>query len=350
MSFSGNLVSEQIQDLIDYINSLKTQQNASPIYDKQKSSTDDEKVSESDETNSCSMWDCHAHMCDSQFDNDLSSVLESANDKKISNIICVAENISDCHKLLTLQSKYPNILSFCAGMHPCEANLNELASVVSFIEKNHCKLIGIGECGLDYSVHVVGYKKEEKSKKKNKKSKTNNNFTETKKDEVEEEDEDEEKEEKKREKLIEIQQKVFETQIHLANKYDLPLNVHSRSAGHHTIEFLKQHNAKRVLLHAFDGKPHYAEHAWKNYGYYFSIPPSIARSPQKQKLVKRLPIDALILESDSPALPPVKDTRNEPKNIEISRKFIANIKNMSEYNVALITTKNAQKLFKKMVR
>jgi TatD DNase family protein len=77
----------------------------------------------------------------------------------------------------------------------------------------------------------------------------------------------------------------------------------------------------------------------------FSIPPSVVRSAQKQKLVRRLPLDALALESDSPVLGPEPGVRNEPANLIHSVRSIAKLKRVSEEHVREITTSNAQRLF-----
>jgi TatD DNase family protein len=82
--------------------------------------------------------------------------------------------------------------------------------------------------------------------------------------------------------------------------------------------------------------------------YYFSVPPSICRSPSFQGLVKAVPLEQLLLESDAPALSPVKGERNEPANVAISCAEVARLKGLSTNEVTAATARNAHKLFDKL--
>jgi len=244
--------------------------------------------------------DTHAHLCDSAFDKDRAEVLESARRAGVAAIIAVAENISDARKNLELAEKYP-MLKPAAGLYPAQLDLNRAIEMSDLIRQNHSILAAIGEVGLDYWVVK----------------------------------EDSEKE---------LQREIFKLFIELSRELNLPLNVHSRSAGRHAIQFLIENNAVRVQLHAFDGKASAALPAVEA-GYFFSIPPSVVRSRQKQKLVRQLPLSCLLVETDSPVLGPTPDERNEPANIRQSIKAIAMLKNIPEETVIAAVWENTERLY-----
>ena len=189
----------------------------------------------------------------------------------------------------------------CLGLHPEFAERDEVAALADLIRKERDNIAAIGEVGLDYWLA-------------------------------------------KTEPARDRQRDILRTFATLSSSLDLPLNVHSRSAGHYTIDLLREAGAKKVLMHAFDGRASYALRGVEA-GFLFSIPPSIARSPQKQKLVQRLPLEALCLETDAPVLGPVKGERNEPANARVSAEYISALKGIPLETVLHTTYENAVRLF-----
>jgi TatD DNase family protein len=143
----------------------------------------------------------------------------------------------------------------------------------------------------------------------------------------------------------ELQRAIFLRSVALARELDLPLNIHSRSAGRHAVAALLEAGATRVHLHAFDGRAAAAMPAIEA-GFVFSVPPSIVRSAQKRKLVRRLPLTSLMLESDSPVLGPDPSERNEPANVRIAMREIADLHGVHEDEVAEATTANATRFYR----
>jgi len=242
------------------------------------------------------MVDVHCHLTAREFEGRLDFLIEESVKSGVEVIITSGLGYEDSLKALKISDHkvvYPSI-----GVAPYDTAGYE--KVLQLIEKERSRLIGIGEVGLDYW-------KGERMKRS-------------------------------------FQQKVFEEFIDLARSLDLPLIVHSRSAGKYALEILFRKKAERVIMHAFDGRPSYAVEAAKR-GYMFSIPPSIARSIQKQRLVKKLPLDSLLLESDAPVLAPYRNQVNHPKNVKVSAEWISRIKGIPFHEVVSRTTSNALELF-----
>jgi len=246
------------------------------------------------------LFDAHAHMAAPDFAGDLPEVLARAEAAGVCGIVAVGETLEESERTLALAERHP-LVKPAAGLYPTVLDLAAAEAVVEFIRRHAARLVAIGEVGLDRWVV-----KEELEWK--------------------------------------LQEEILGKFVALSNDLQLPLNVHSRSAGRRCIALLRERGARRVLLHAFDGKAEAATDGVEA-GFFFSIPPSVVRSAQKQKLVRSLPLECMLLETDSPVLGPDPGVRNEPMNVMIACQAVADLKGVPPEDVARITTENARRLF-----
>jgi TatD DNase family protein len=248
--------------------------------------------------------DTHTHIGDSSFDADRAEVLQRAADAGIGAVIAVGENMDDARRNIELAEKHPMIRP-AAGLYPAILDLDQAEQMRSFIRQERSKLVAIGEVGLDFWVVKEASQQE-------------------------------------------LQKEILKGFINLSQELDLPLNIHSRSAGRHAVALLLEYGATRVQMHAFDGKASAALPAVEA-GFFFSIPPSVVRSRQKQKLVKHLPLSCLLVETDSPVLGPDPNQRNEPANITFAIKAVADIKSAVDEEVLEAVGANTRRLYGNLV-
>jgi TatD DNase family protein len=260
--------------------------------------------------------DCHAHLACEDFDADRDEVLARAAAAGVEAVLLVGEDQADNDRVLEVceaLAEAPVRCLPCLGFHPDRfgddrplPSRAELDAVIAQIRDHAPRLAAIGEVGLDR-----WYARDEARRR--------------------------------------AQEAFLEEVAALAAELDLPLNVHSRSAGKRTLDLLRGVGARRVLMHAFDGKAGHAREAAED-GYLFSVPPSAVRSPQKQRVLRLLPLESLALESDSPVLGPERHTRNEPANLTWSRDEIARIQGVTPEDVVAATGANARRLFPVLTR
>jgi TatD DNase family protein len=251
-----------------------------------------------------SLVDTHAHLCSPEFDHDLGEVLARARAAGVGAVIAVGESLADAERNLDLAEKFPMVKP-AAGLYPTFLDCDQAEKMHTFIRSCRAQLAAIGEVGLDHWVV-----REDKDR--------------------------------------EVQREIFTGFLRLSQALDLPLNVHSRSAGRQAVACLIESGAARVQLHAFDGKASTALPAVEA-GYFFSIPPSVVRSRQKQKLVKQLPLSCLLVETDSPVLGADPQARNEPANLPLAVKAIAEIKGLPGQQVAEAVAANTVRLYGALV-
>lgn len=244
--------------------------------------------------------DVHCHIHDRAFDDDRADVISRALSSGIEAIITSTLCLEDLRRALEIAESYESI-KVSAGFDPLNPSINEVEDLANEIRKLKSKIVAIGEVGLDY-FYVRGLDRER-------------------------------------------QVEVFRFWINLASELKLPLVVHSRSAGKYAIEVLMQEGCDRVLMHAFDGNAKWALKGVSK-GFFFSIPPSVIRSQQKMKLVRAVPLEYLMVESDAPVLAPKRGERNEPLNVTIAAVKISEIKRMDLLEVIDVLYTNSKNFFR----
>ena len=248
--------------------------------------------------------DVHCHLTSAEFSDDLGAVLDRAHRAGVTKMICVGETAADNREVLALADGFPELLP-ALGHYPAHLDEDMADRTEALIRAHRDEIVAIGEVGID---HWLAKDAETRAR----------------------------------------QHQLFSRFVRLAAELDLPLSVHSRSAGHHVLTLLTELGARRVCLHAFDGKAKYARQAAEA-GFYLSVPPSVVRSPQKQRLVAAVPLSRLLLETDAPVLGPERDERNEPANVLHSVRMVAEIKGEDSRAVREACAENTRALFGPMV-
>ena len=244
--------------------------------------------------------DSHCHLDFKQFDRDRSAVIERAMAAGVEMMINSGIDIPTNRKSLELASKYPFIRA-TLGLNPNsleDLSDRDLKAELDFIKENASRAVAVGEAGLDY------YRCKNQAAR-------------------------------------DRQIAVFRQVIDLAEELDLPLVIHSRDAEQQALEMVR--DKKKVVFHCYGGSLGTMKEA-VGLGFYISLATIVCRSGQHQILARNVPLDKLLVETDSPFLAPGRG-RNEPSNVLESVKLIARIRNAEPSEIARATSENARRIF-----
>ena len=251
------------------------------------------------------MIDSHCHLDHEQINSDLSNVIKRSKDVGIEKLLTISTSFESFKKIKDIITE-DEIIFGTIGIHPHETDNNEIS--VDEIVKNFGespKIIGIGETGLDFY-----YDNSDKEK----------------------------------------QIKSFKKHIEASIKTNSPLIIHSRNAEDETFEILNQYHDKKlkILMHCFTGSKNFAERLLK-LNAFFSASGIITfkNSLDLQETFKFLPLDKILIETDSPYLAPVpnRGKKNEPSFLSFTAQKLADIKDLTKQEITKITTNNFNKLF-----
>jgi TatD DNase family protein len=273
--------------------------------------------------------DVHCHLDDERFagvssdgqKKDLDEVIERAEQAGLKKIVVAGTHPSANRKVLDLAKKY-KIVKASFGLYPIDSIIKDFPSLsddypreiekfdykkeIEWIRKHKDDCVCVGEVGLEFQVI---------------------------------------KESKDFEKITEAQIKVFRDAIKLAEEIKKPMVLHTRGGELEVIEILEEMKPKvPIILHCFGGRKSLIKRAAEN-GFYFSVPAVIKRLLHFQTLVEMVDLKQLLTETDAPYLAPVFGERSEPKDVAVTIKEMARVKNLSEDEVAEQIWENYKKVF-----
>lgn len=271
------------------------------------------------------MFDTHAHLNFQAFENNLDEVIKKSQNEGIENIVIPGSNIANSKKAVEIAQKYPGIYA-AVGIHPYHLYghlifKKSLDQDMEDLEKllQEEKVVAIGEVGMDKHLH---------------KNSKYPNYAVT-------------------EDLVNLQKKVFIKMIKLAVKYKKSLIIHNRAASREVIEILKEHWSKklegRVVFHFCETDQDLLDFA-KEYKIYIGVDGDVTYDQIKQGFVKTIPLELLVLETDSPYVVPEPlksqgEKINTPANVKLIAEKIAQILGKDVQEVIEETSKNSRQLF-----
>ena len=252
------------------------------------------------------MIDSHCHLDHKPLFENIDDVLNRAKEVGIEKLLTICTTLESFEKIKILVNKDEMIFG-TYGIHPHEAKNDKITSDLIIKEiKNNNKIIGIGETGLDFF-----YNHSDKN------------------DQI----------------------KSFEEHIKASILLDIPMIIHSRNAEQETLEIFNKYknNELKILMHCFTGSKKFAEDLM-SLGAFFSASGIITfkNSLELQKTFEYIPLDKILIETDSPYLTPVpnRGKKNEPSFVKYTAQKLADIKQISNLDLIKNTTKNFNTLFK----
>ena len=251
------------------------------------------------------MIDSHCHLDYEPLLSDLSNVIKRSKDAGITRLLTISTTLESFDKIKEI-IKIDEMIYGTIGIHPHESDKYKITTdyIVENLNKNP-KIIGVGETGLDFF-----YNNSDKEK----------------------------------------QISSFKKHIEASIKTNVPLIVHSRNAENETFDILNSYNDKnlKILMHCFTGTKKFAEKLLR-LNSFFSASGIITfkNSSDLQETFKFLPLNKILIETDSPYLAPVpnRGKKNEPSFIDFTAKKLAEIKKIDKKEIVKFTTDNFNKLF-----
>jgi len=254
--------------------------------------------------NKLTIIDTHCHIYYPDFEDDRDQMLARAEENGVRGMVVVGADLASSRQAVEIAERYPQI--YCTvGIHPHDVQQADEAAIdeIRQLASTTAKCVAIGEIGLDF------YRDRAPR---------------------------------------DLQRTVFDRFLRLAKELDKPVVIHDRDAHEETLAQIKAAGVTRGVMHCFSGDVAFARHCLEQ-GLYISITGTVTypANEQLREVVRSIPLERLLLETDCPYLSPVphRGKRNEPAYTRITAEKVAQLRGLTVADVGRITTMNAGRLF-----
>lgn len=249
--------------------------------------------------------DTHCHLYSKEFEHDITAIIERAEGTGVKKFYLPAIDSTTHEAMLALEDKFTGKCISMMGLHPCSVKADhqsELETIRQWLEKR--TFAAVGEIGLDYYWDKT---------------------------------------------FVSEQEEAFSIQCEWALEYKLPIVIHTRNAMQETINIVKEFAPRGLkgIFHCFSGSYESAKEIIKA-GFLLGIGGVVTyKNAGVAEVLNKIGLEHIVLETDAPYLTPVpfRGKRNESSYLQYIIKKIAGVKNCTEEEVAIATTKNAEKIF-----
>ena len=245
--------------------------------------------------------DSHSHLDDRAFERDLEAVLSRAAENGVGRIVTIGTDLASSRRAQAIAEKYDQVW-FSPGIHPHEADnpgpVDELRGLAA-----HPRAVAVGETGLDYVKNFAS---------------------------------------------VPNQRALFERHLGIALEADKPVSIHCREAHGDLFPILRAHAPLRGVIHCFSGDlPDVENYLSLNFFLSIAGPVTYPKADRLREVVRHIPLDRLLVETDCPLLTPQKHRgqRNEPAYVRYTAAEVANCHGVTIGELEEATTRNAKRLF-----
>jgi TatD DNase family protein len=247
-----------------------------------------------------SLIDCHVHLEELE---EPEAAIERAGRSGVRSIVAVGSDLESNRRVLSLSGRHGEVTVHAAlGIHPWRLEGRDLDQDLAFVERSLGKAVAVGEVGLDFWL----------------------------------------KEARKNPSQRKRQEDVFRRLLRLGRNFSKPVIIHARGAWEECLRLVVEEQIANAVFHWFSG-PQKILRELLNHGFLISATPAVHYSEKHQNAIREAPLDRILLETDSPVT--YEGRRSEPADLLKTLQAVAKVKQITEAEVAEVTTKNAVRFF-----